>query len=119
MTSSQTSMAGRDLEAAPKLDGLIQSSTTSILLASTPQMLPRCFDRPHWKAFVSGLPTLEPEQGSYTPVTRHSLNAGRLRDCQKHGRGGVTAITDQYYSRRIAVVLPSRNFPIHRGVTEK
>ena len=41
MTSSQTSMAGRDLEAAPKLDGLIQSSTTSILLASTPPMLPR------------------------------------------------------------------------------
>ena len=22
------------------------------------------FDRPQWKAFVSGLPTLEPEQGS-------------------------------------------------------
>ena len=38
---SQTSMAGRDLEAAPKLDGLIQSSTISILLASTPPMLPR------------------------------------------------------------------------------
>ena len=58
MTSTQTSMAGRDLEAAPKLDGLIQSSTTSILLASTPPMLPR------WKAFVSGLQTLELEQGS-------------------------------------------------------
>ena len=42
----------------------------------------------------------------------------RLRDCLKRGRGGVTAFTDQYYSRRIAVVLPSRNFPIHRGVTE-
>ena len=41
MTSTQTSMAGRDLEAAPKLDGLIQSSTISILLASTPPMLPR------------------------------------------------------------------------------
>ena len=41
MTSSQTSMAGRDLVAAPQLDGLIQSSTTSILLASTPPMLPR------------------------------------------------------------------------------
>ena len=34
-------MAGGDLEASPKLDGLIQSSTTSILLASTPPMLPR------------------------------------------------------------------------------
>ena len=41
MTSTQTSMAGRDLEAAPKLDWLIQSSTISILLASTPPMLPR------------------------------------------------------------------------------
>ena len=41
MTSTQTSMAGKDLEAASKLDGLIQSSTTSILLASTPPMLPR------------------------------------------------------------------------------
>ena len=41
MPSTQTSMAGRDLEAAPKLDGLIQSSTISILLASTPPMLPR------------------------------------------------------------------------------
>ena len=46
MTSTQTSMAGRELEAAPKLDGLkldglIQSSTISILLASTPPMLPR------------------------------------------------------------------------------
>ena len=42
----------------------------------------------------------------------------RLRDCQKRGRGGVTAFTDQYYSRRRAVVQPSRNFPSHRGVTE-
>ena len=41
MTLTQTSMAGRDLEAAPKLHGLIQSSTISILLASTPPMLPR------------------------------------------------------------------------------
>ena len=41
MTSTQTSMAGKYLEAAPKLDGLIQSSTTSIVLASTPPMLPR------------------------------------------------------------------------------
>ena len=39
--STQTSMAGRDLEAAPKLDGLIQSNTTSILLASSTPMLPR------------------------------------------------------------------------------
>ena len=61
MTSTQTSMAGRDPQAAPKLDGLIQSSTISILLASTPPMLPNMvFDRPQWKAFVSGLPTFEP-----------------------------------------------------------
>ena len=31
---------GKDQEVAPKLDGLIPSSTTSILLASTPPMLP-------------------------------------------------------------------------------
>ncbi len=43
MTSTQTSMAGKDLEAAPKLDGLIQSNTTSIMLASTPPMLPRWY----------------------------------------------------------------------------
>ena len=36
-------MAGRDLEAAPKLDGLIQSSTTSIMLASSPPVLPRWY----------------------------------------------------------------------------
>ena len=41
MTSTQTFMAGKDQEVAPKLDGLIQSSTISILLASTPPMLPR------------------------------------------------------------------------------
>ena len=66
MTSTQTSMAGRDLEAAPKLDGLIQSSTTSILLVSTPPMLPRwSLTDPSGRPFIaSGLPTLEPEQGS-------------------------------------------------------
>ena len=41
MTSIQTFMAGNDQEVAPKRDGLIPSSTTSILLASTPPMLPR------------------------------------------------------------------------------
>ena len=41
MTSTQTFMAGKDQEVAPKRDGLIPSSTTSILLASTPPMLPR------------------------------------------------------------------------------
>ena len=43
LTSTQTSMAGKDQEAAPKQDGLIQSSTTSILLASTPPMPPRWY----------------------------------------------------------------------------
>ena len=65
-TSTQSFMSGKDQEVAPKRDGLISSSTTSILLASTPttnaaQMV---FDRPQWKYFVSRLPTLEPEQGS-------------------------------------------------------
>ena len=41
LTSIQTSMVGKYQEAAPKPDGLIQSSTTSTLLASTPSMLPR------------------------------------------------------------------------------
>ena len=50
----------------PKRDGLIPSSTTSIQLASTPPILPRWYltDPMQWKAFVSGLPTLEPEQYS-------------------------------------------------------
>ena len=46
MTSTQTSMVGKYLEATTKLDGLIQSSTTSILLASfasTPPVLPRWY----------------------------------------------------------------------------
>ena len=38
LTSTLTSMVGRDQEAAPKPDGLIQSSTTSTQLASTPSM---------------------------------------------------------------------------------
>ena len=40
-TSTLTSMAGRDQEAAPKPDGRIQSNMISILLASTPSMPPR------------------------------------------------------------------------------
>ena len=38
LTSTLTSMVGRDQEAAPKPDGLIQSSTTSTQVASTPSM---------------------------------------------------------------------------------
>ena len=41
LTLTLTSMVGKDQEAAPKLDGLIQSSTTSTPLASMPSMLPR------------------------------------------------------------------------------
>ena len=40
-------MAGKDQEVAPKRNGLIPSSTTSILLASTPPMLPRWFLTDH------------------------------------------------------------------------
>ena len=38
LTSTLTSMVGRDQEAAPKPDGRIQSNMISILLASTPSM---------------------------------------------------------------------------------
>ena len=61
-------MVGKDEEAAPKPDGLIQSNTTSILLdyagRNTINAAQMAFDRPQWKAFVCGLPTLEPEHGS-------------------------------------------------------
>ena len=43
MTSTQTFMAGKDQEVPQKLDGLIPSITTSILLALTPPMLPRWY----------------------------------------------------------------------------
>ena len=42
-TSTQTFMAGNDQLVAPKLDGLIPSSTPSIRLPSTPPMLPRWY----------------------------------------------------------------------------
>ena len=42
-TSTLTSMVGKYQEAAPQLYGVIQSSTTSTLLASTPSMLPRWY----------------------------------------------------------------------------
>ena len=50
-------------------------------------------------------------QSHGAPLPKH------IHDCQKRGRGGLTGFADQYYSRRIAVLLPSRNFPIRRGVT--
>ena len=43
MTSTQTFMTGKDQHVVPKLDGLTPSSTTSILLASTPPLLPRWY----------------------------------------------------------------------------
>ena len=51
------SMVGRDQEAAPKPDDLHSAGLNSINAA---QMV---YDRPQWKAFVCGLPTLEPEHG--------------------------------------------------------
>ena len=41
LTSTLTSMVGRDQEAAPKPDGRIQSNMICILVASTPSMPPR------------------------------------------------------------------------------
>ena len=52
-------MAGKDREGAPKLGGLLQSSMSSILLASTPSLLPKWF---LWKTFVNGLPKLESKE---------------------------------------------------------
>ena len=64
LTSTLTPMVVRDQEAAPKPDGLIQSSTTSTQLASTPSMPHRwSMTDPQWNAFVCGLPTLEPGHG--------------------------------------------------------
>ena len=62
MTSNQTFMAGKDQDVTPKLDGLIPSSNSAGL--DTTYAAQMEFDRPQWKAFVSGLPMLEPEQGS-------------------------------------------------------
>ena len=74
LTSTLTSMVGRDQEAAPKPDGLIRSNTTFILLASTPLMLPRwSVTDPQWKAFVCGLPTLEPEHGRSSIKVKSSV----------------------------------------------
>ena len=43
MTSTQTFMAGKDQQVAPKLDGLTPSRTSSIILAATLPMLPRWY----------------------------------------------------------------------------
>ena len=62
---TQISMAGKDPNAAPKTRWAdsIKHDLHSAGLNNTDaaQMV---FDRPQWKAFVCGLPTLEPEQGS-------------------------------------------------------
>ena len=58
-------MAGKDPKAAPKTRWAdsIKHDLHSVGLNNTDaaQMV---FDRPQWKAFVCGLPTLEPEHGS-------------------------------------------------------
>ena len=65
MTLTQISMAGKYPKAAPKTRWAdsIKHDLHSAGLNNTDaaQMV---FDRPQWKAFVCGLPTLEPEQGS-------------------------------------------------------
>ena len=65
-TSTQTSMAGKrprgrhkTIWADPIKHDLLNSA--GLDTTNSAQMV---FDRPQWKAFVSGLPTLEPEQGS-------------------------------------------------------
>ena len=74
LTSTLTSVVGRDQDAAPKPDGLIRSNTTFILLASTPPMLPRwSMTDPQWKAFVCGLPTIDPKHGPLTPSYQRTL----------------------------------------------
>ena len=65
MTLAQISMAGKDLKAAPKtrwadsIKHVLHSAGLNNTDAA--QMV---FDRPQWKAFVCGLPTLEPDEGS-------------------------------------------------------
>ena len=66
-------MVGRDQEAAPKPDGLIQSSTTSTLLASTPSMPPR------WSMTdPSGRPSFADCQRSNPSMALNSSQVSRM-----------------------------------------
>ena len=74
MTSNQTFMAGKGQEVDPKLDGPILSRMISILLASTPAMLPRwsLTDSGGRPSLINGLSMLESEQGSQVSyLSRH------------------------------------------------
>ena len=74
-TSTLISMVGRDKEAAPKPDGLIQSSTTSTQLASTPSM-------PHRWSMTdpSGRPLLADCQRSNPSMALKSSKSSKSRE---------------------------------------
>ena len=58
-------MVGRDQEAAPKQDGRTETVKHDLHSAGLDSInaAQLVYDRPQWKAFVCGLPTLEPEHG--------------------------------------------------------
>ncbi len=79
----------RPIEAAPKLDGLIQSNTTSILLASTPPMLPRLSltdlrGRPLLADCQRSNPSkaLKSSKSSQDDVAVSSSGEARMRQCR-------------------------------------
>ena len=80
MTSTQTSMAGKDLDVPPKTrwaDSIKRDLSSSGLdTINAAQMV---LDRPQWKAFVSGVPTLEPEQA----LKSSKLGIRREREIRK------------------------------------
>ena len=77
-------MAGRDLEAAPKLDGLIQSSTTPILLASTPPILPRWYlTDPSGRPLLADCQSLNPSRALKSSVWSAFLTVTRRVNLHK------------------------------------
>ena len=76
LTSIQTSrMVGKDQEAAPKPDGLIQSNTTSTQLASTPSMLPRwSMTDPNGRSFFADCQRSNPSMALKSSKSSTKLN---------------------------------------------
>ena len=74
MALTQISVAGKDSKAAPKTRWAASTKhdlySAGLNNTDAAQMV---FDRPRWKAFVCGLPTLEPEQVSKSSPQRSDI----------------------------------------------